>query len=109
MALKNVPLLIVQDLFPSPVSTMAKYVIPAATYAEKDGTFVNHAGLAQAIHWAVQPPDGVRSDGQVFLDLLERRGLVHAPSLRAEMSREIPYFAPLAKELGDQGVLLEAT
>ena len=103
------PLLIVQDLFPSPASAIAKYVIPAATYGEKDGTFVNHAGLAQAIHWAVQPPDGVRSDGQVFLDLLERRGLVHAPSLRAEMAREIPYFAPLAKELGDQGVLLEAT
>ena len=106
-ALKNVPLLIVQDLFPSPASAIAKYVIPAATYGEKDGTFVNHAGLAQAIHWAVQPPDGVRSDGQVFLDLLERRGLVHAPSLRAEMAREIPYFAPLAKELGDQGVRLE--
>jgi NADH-quinone oxidoreductase subunit G len=106
-ALKQVPLLIVQDLFPSPVSTMAKYVIPAATYAEKDGTFVNHAGLAQAIHWAVRPPDGVRSDGQVFLDLLERRGLVHAPSLRAEIAGEIPYFAPLAKEPGDQGVLLE--
>ncbi len=96
-----------QDLFPSPASAIAKYVIPAATYGEKDGTFVSHAGLAQAIHWAVQPPDGVRSDGQVFLDLLERRGLVHAPSLRAEMAREIPYFAPLAKEPGDQGVLLE--
>jgi len=106
-ALKNVPLLVVQDLFPSPASAIAKYVIPAATYGEKDGTFVSHAGLAQAIHWAVQPPDGVRSDGQVFLDLLERRGLVHAPSLRAEMAREIPYFAPLAKEPGDQGVLLE--
>jgi NADH-quinone oxidoreductase subunit G len=107
VALKNVPLLIVQDLFPSPASARAKYVIPAATYAEKDGTFVNHAGLAQAIHWAVRPPDSLRSDGQVFLDLLERRGLVHAPSLRAEMAREIPYFAPLAKEPGDQGVLLE--
>jgi NADH-quinone oxidoreductase subunit G len=104
---KQVPLLIVQDLFQSSASAVAKYVIPAATYAEKDGTFVNHAGLAQAIHWAVRPPDGVRPDGQVFLDLLERRGLVHAPSLRAELAREVPYFAPLAKEPGDQGVLLE--
>jgi NADH-quinone oxidoreductase subunit G len=107
--LKQVPLVVVQDLFPSPASAIAKYVIPAATYAEKDGTFVNHAGLAQAIHWAVRPPEGVRSDGQVFLDLLERRGLVHAPSLRAELAREIPYFAPLAKDPGEQGVLLETT
>jgi NADH-quinone oxidoreductase subunit G len=106
---KQVPLLIVQDLFSSPVSTMAKYVIPAAAFAEKDGTFVNHAGLAQCIHWGIRPPDGVRSDGQVFLDLLERRGLVHAPSLRAELAREIPYFAALAKEPDDQGVFLEST
>jgi NADH-quinone oxidoreductase subunit G len=107
--LKRVPLLIVQDLFASPISAVAKYVIPAATFAEKDGTFVNHAGLAQCIHWAIRPPDGVRSDGQVFLDLLERRGLVHAPSLRAELAREIPYFAALAHEPDDQGVSLEST
>jgi NADH-quinone oxidoreductase subunit G len=106
---KQVPLLVVQDLFPSPVSAMAKYVIPAATFAEKDGTFVNHAGLAQCIHWGIRPPDGVRPDGQVFLDLLERRGLVHAPSLRAELAREIPYFAALAREPDDQGVFLEST
>ncbi len=108
-SLKQVPLLIVQDLFPSPASALAKYVIPAATFAEKDGTFVNQAGLAQCIRWGIRPPNGVRPDGQVFLDLMERRGLVHAPSLRAELAREIPYFAALAQEPDDQGVLLEST
>jgi NADH-quinone oxidoreductase subunit G len=95
-ALERVPLLTVQDLFPSPASNRAQYVVPAVSFAEKDGTFVNHAGLAQAIHWAVSPPAGCRSDGQVFLDLLGRRGLVHAPSLRLELAREVAYFAPLA-------------
>jgi NADH-quinone oxidoreductase subunit G len=108
-ALAGVPLLIVQDLFPSPASNLARYVLPAASYAEKDGTFVNHAGLAQAIHWAVRPYRDLRTDGQVFLDLLERRGLVHAPSLRQELAREVPYFAGLADgDLGDQGILLGA-
>jgi NADH-quinone oxidoreductase subunit G len=107
--LRSVPLLVVQDLLPSPASELAKYVIPAATFAEKDGTFVNHAGLAQAIHRAVRPPQNLRSDGQVFLDLMERRGLVHAPTLRAELAREIPYFAPLAGgDLGEYGIPLEA-
>jgi NADH-quinone oxidoreductase subunit G len=107
-ALKQVPLLVVQDLFPSPASAIAKYVIPAAAFAEKDGTFVNHAGLAQAIHWAIRPPQDCRTDGQVFLDLMERRGLVHAPSLRAELAREVPFFAPLAQgDLGEHGVSLE--
>jgi NADH-quinone oxidoreductase subunit G len=108
-ALAGVPLLIVQDLFDSPASALARYVLPAASYAEKDGTFVNHAGLAQAIHWAARPFRDLRTDGQVFLNLLERRGLVHAPSLRRELAQEIPFFAPLGDgDLGDQGVLLGA-
>jgi NADH-quinone oxidoreductase subunit G len=100
-SLAKVPLLVVQDLLPSPVSGRAKYLLPAAAWAEKDGTFVNHAGLAQAIHWAVTPAGETRTDGQVFLDLMERRGLAHAPTLRKELAQEITFFAPLAQ--GDPG------
>jgi NADH-quinone oxidoreductase subunit G len=104
--LRRVSLVIVHDLFASPASAAAKYVIPAASFAEKDGTFVNQAGLAQAIHRVVRPPKDLRSDGQVFLDLLQRRGLVHAPTLRAELAREVPYFAALTGDLGEFGVRL---
>jgi NADH-quinone oxidoreductase subunit G len=105
--LRRVPLVIVQDLLPSPASLAAKYVIPAATFAEKDGTFVNHAGLAQALHWGAAPPGEARSDGQVFLDLMERRGLLHAPTVRKELAAEVPFFAPLAgADLGEYGIRL---
>ncbi|MCI0463682.1 MAG: molybdopterin-dependent oxidoreductase [Gemmataceae bacterium] len=108
-ALQNVPLLVVQDLFPTAASQAAKYVLPAVSFAEKAGTFVNHAGLAQAIRWAVRPPMGCRTDGQVYLDLMQRRGLVHAPTLRAELAAVVPYFAPLASgELPEHGVRLES-
>jgi NADH-quinone oxidoreductase subunit G len=108
-ALRQVPLVVVQDLFPSAASARAKYVLPAASFAEKDGTFVNHAGLAQAVHWAIRPPQHLHTDGKVFLDLMERRGLLHAPTLRGELAREVPYFAPLAQsDLGEHGVLLES-
>jgi NADH-quinone oxidoreductase subunit G len=107
-ALRQVPLLVVQDLFATPASSQAKYVLPATTYAEKDGTFVNHAGLAQVLHWAIRPPQGVRTDGHVFLDLLQRRGLIDVRALRLELAAEIPYFAPLgAKDLGYPGMALE--
>ncbi|HLJ91717.1 MAG TPA: 2Fe-2S iron-sulfur cluster-binding protein [Gemmataceae bacterium] len=107
--LGRVALVVIQDLFPSPASTRAKYVLPAASFAEKAGTFVNHAGLAQAVHWAIRPPHHLHTDGQVFLDLLERRGLLHAPTVRAELAREMPYFAPLAQaDLGEHGVFLES-
>ena len=90
--LQKVPLLILQDLLPSPVSDFAQYLLPAGAWAEKDGTFVNHSGLAQAIHWAVTPTGECRSDGQVFLDLMERRGLVHIPAAK-ELAGEVPFFA----------------
>jgi NADH-quinone oxidoreductase subunit G len=105
-AFQKVPLLVVQDLFATPVSRLARFVIPAVSFAEKEGTFVNHAGLAQSFRWALRPPPECRTDGQVFLDLLGRRGLLHGPTLRAELAREIPFFTPLgspeADPLGEQ-------
>ena len=42
------------------------------------------------------------------MELLQRRGLVHAPTLRKEMAGEIKYFAPLAGgDLGEYGIPLE--
>ena len=80
---------------------------PVASFAEKDGCFVNHADLAQAIHWAVRPERLLKTDGQVFLDLAQRRGLLHAATIRRELAAEIAYFAPLAVgELGEYGVRL---
>jgi NADH-quinone oxidoreductase subunit G len=106
-ALGKVPLLVVQDLFAGPASEKANYVVPAVSFAEKDGTFVNHAGLAQAVRWGAAPPGECRADGQVFLDLLERRGLAHAPTLRQELAAEVPYFAALASgDVGEYGVML---
>jgi NADH-quinone oxidoreductase subunit G len=105
-ALKNVPLLVVQDLFPTALSTAARFVLPSASFAEKDGTFVNHGNLAQALHWAVRPAHRLRSDGQIFLDLLGRRGLWQAATIRKEMAREVAFFAALAGELGEFGIPL---
>jgi NADH-quinone oxidoreductase subunit G len=94
--LAKVSLVVCQDLFPSPASDKAHYVLPASSFAEKDGTFVNHAGLAQAIHRGTSPVAEGRSDAQVFFDLLQRRGLAHAPTLRRELADEVPAFRPLA-------------
>jgi NADH-quinone oxidoreductase subunit G len=106
-ALKKVPTIIVHDLQPSAISGSAKYIVPAASFAEKDGTFVNHAGLAQAIHRCATPAGEVRTDGQVFIDLMERRGLLNAAMLRKEMAAEVKFFAAMASgNLGANGIKL---
>ena len=108
-ALAKAPLLVVHDLLPSPISEVATHLLPAAAWAEKDGTFVNHAGLAQAIRRSVMPVGEFRTDGQVILDLLERRGLFHAATIRKELASEVPYFAPFASgDPGEHGVQLKS-
>jgi NADH-quinone oxidoreductase subunit G len=104
-ALEQVPLLIVQDLFVSPAAARATYVLPGGAFSEKDGTFVNHAGLAQRIRPATRPPQEARSDTRIFFELAARHGLPHGVTLRKELAAEVPYFASLsAGEVNSQGV-----
>jgi NADH-quinone oxidoreductase subunit G len=106
-ALDNLRLLIVQDILPTPASERAHLVLPGAAFAEKDGTFVNHAGLAQAIHRAVRPPGEARADGRILWELAGRRGLFHAPTLRRELAGLVPAFASLSGgDLGEWGIPL---
>lgn len=104
--LEKLDLLVVQDILPSPASALAHYVLPGGSFAEQEGTFVNAQGLAQTIKWAIRTPGDARTDGRILLDLMERRGLWHAATIRQEMAAAIPAFAALADELGNQGVLL---
>lgn len=99
--------LVVQDLFASPLTNRAAYVMPASSFAEKDGTFVNHAYLAQPIRWAVRPGAVGRTDGQIFLELMERRGLLQVEDVRKEVAAEVPFFKALGGDLGELGVKLK--
>ena len=105
--LARVSLLVVQDLALSEVCQSARFVIPAATFAEKDGCYVNYANLAQELHWAVKPGTMGRTDGQAFATLAQRRGLIRAAAIRQELASEVPYFAALASgHMGKFGIRL---
>jgi NADH-quinone oxidoreductase subunit G len=106
-AFRKAALLVAQDVLPSLVSAKADYVLPAAAWAEKEGTFVNHAGLAQAIKKAAHAPGESRSEGQVFADLMGRRGLLHAGPVRAELAAAVPALAKLTESMPPLGTRLE--
>ena len=100
--------LVVQDLFASELTESASFILPATSAFEKDGTFVNHAGLAQTFARSVRPPQETRTELQLAFDLLGRRGLVQSAAIRAELAKAIPFFAGLAeKELPANGVRFE--
>jgi len=100
-------LLIVQDIFPSPLSDRAEIVLASASFAERDGTYVNGLGLAQAAHAAIRPPADARSDGRLLMELAQRPGLFNALSLRKEIGSVIPELSVLSTgDLGEHGVRL---
>jgi NADH-quinone oxidoreductase subunit G len=105
-ALKKIPWIATMDLFRNALTSYAKYVLPAASFAEKEGTFLNHASLAQTIHKCAKSPQECRQDGQVFSDLMDRRGLIQPKAIRKEMASEIPFFASIAEQVPTQGVKL---
>lgn len=105
--LAKLELLVVQDILSSKLSEAAKYVLPGASFAEKDGTFLNHKLLAQNIQKAIPCPGEARTEGRVFEEWLEHPGMYHAPSLRKEIAQTIPYFAQLERgDLGEFGIVL---
>jgi NADH-quinone oxidoreductase subunit G len=99
-------LLVAQDLFPSLVTAAAKYVLPGTASFEKDGTFVNHAGLAQAFGRAARPPVEARTELQLAYDLLGRRGLAQAAAVRKELAAAVPALAALGGDVPPTGVRL---
>jgi NADH-quinone oxidoreductase subunit G len=106
-ALAGAKVVAVQDLFPSPASDRASFVLAGGAFAEREGTFVNHAGLAQEIPRAIRGPGDARPDGRILWELCGRPGLFRAAAVREEIAAVIPAFACFQEgRLGEQGMLL---
>jgi len=73
-ALQKLDLLVCQDLFPTATCELADIVLPASSFAEKDGTFTNMEGRAQKIKAAINPIGESRPDWQIFSALSEKMG-----------------------------------
>ena len=106
-SLANSKLLIVQDCFASPLWERADYQLPGATFAEREGSYVNYQDRLQSFKWAIRPPQGVKADGQLYWQLLGRTGLYNAAAVLEEIGREIPFFAPAIGGVPDVGVDLK--
>lgn len=64
--------LVVQDIFPTETTDLADVVLPAATWAEKTGTFTNTDRTVHLSEKAVDPPGQARPDLDIFLDYARR-------------------------------------
>ena len=72
--LENLELLVVQDIFMTETAQLADIVLPAACYAEKEGTFTSTERRVQRVRRAVEPPGEARADWEIICAIAERAG-----------------------------------
>lgn len=73
-ALENLDFLVVQDLFMSETAKFADVILPAACYAEKDGTFTNTERRVQRVRKAVEAPGECKADWEIIIEIAKRLG-----------------------------------
>jgi formate dehydrogenase alpha subunit len=107
-ALKNLAFLVVQDIFLTETAQLADVVLPAASFAEKDGTFTNTERRVQRVRKGVEPPGQARTDWEIIADLASRMGYEmqyrSAEEIFAEFTELTPSYAGISyKRLEKEG------
>jgi NADH-quinone oxidoreductase subunit G len=105
--LEGLELVIVQDMFPSPVAERADYLLPAAAWAEREGSYVNRADRLQSFRRAIRPPRGVLPEGWLLWQMHQRAGRFDADAVLDEIAQQITYFAPAVYEIPEVGLDLK--
>ncbi len=71
-ALSQLEFLVCQDIFINETGEMADVILPATSFAEKDGTFTNTDRRVQRCRQAVPPVGESRPDWEIVCDLAQR-------------------------------------
>jgi predicted molibdopterin-dependent oxidoreductase YjgC len=81
----------------NPTSPLATHILPAATYAEKEGTFTNFQGRVQRIFPAVAPLEHSRTTLEILRDLGRKLGIdlktAQASEIFVELASKIKAFS----------------
>jgi NADH-quinone oxidoreductase subunit G len=111
-ALSAVDFVVFQGSLEHATSALANVTLPAAAYAEKEGTFTNMQGRVQKIHAAVPPLGEALPDLEILAGLCAELGFpataATAREVFMEISRSIESFSGMTYEsVGDLGQLLK--
>ncbi len=95
-ALRGLDFLVVQDIFLTDTARLADVVLPAASFAEKDGTFANSDRRVLRVRKAVEPPGEAREDLVILQEIARRMGRpIGAYRNASDVFDEIARVAPI--------------
>ena len=93
-ALEKLDLLVCQELFLTETAALAHVVLPACSYAEKDGTFTNTEGHVQPVRHAIEPVGESRPDWEILSALSVLLGAPLEYGDAKEITNEIRSLIP---------------
>lgn len=109
-AMEKIDFLIVQDIFLTESAKLADVVLPASSFAEKDGTFSNTERRVQRIRKAIEPVGESKPDWQIVCSVAQRMGAegfgyTEPSEIMAEISTVMPSHAGITYERLEKGSL----
>lgn len=93
-ALESLEFLVVQDMFLTETAKLARVVLPAASFAEKEGTVTSFDGAVQKLRKALEPPGDSLPDWEIILKLSRRMDYPMSYTSPEEIMAEIAELVP---------------
>ena len=84
--MERLDFVLVQDIFMNETSEYADVILPAASFAERDGTFTNSDRRVQLVRKALDPPGSALPDWEILCDLAQRVEALLEPQQSAGFS-----------------------
>jgi formate dehydrogenase major subunit len=107
--LENLDFLVVQDIFLTETAEIADVVLPAASFAEKDGLFTNTERRAQRLRKVIKSPGQAKEDWIIIQEIANAMGSDWNYESALDIAQEIcelsPSYAGITWErVGDTGL-----
>ena len=94
-ALEKIDFLVVQDIFLTETAQLADVVLPATSWAEKDGTFTNSERRVQMVRAAIEPVGNSYPDWRIIQRISQLMGTPMDFSTPEQIFNEIRRVTPL--------------
>jgi formate dehydrogenase alpha subunit len=109
-ALQNLDFLVVQDIFLTETARMADVVLPAACFAEKEGTFTNMERRIQRVRKVLEPPGNSKHDWWIICQIAQRMGsegfeFKHSSQIMDEIAALAPIYGGISYSRLENGGL----
>ena len=106
-ALEKLEFLVVQDIFLTETAQMADVVLPASSFAEKDGTFTNTERRVQRVRQAIEPTGESKPGWWITCQIARRMGgngfdFEHPSDIMKEISSLTPSYGGISYERLDR-------